>query len=81
MPMRFFALLMVAPSCRFQIEVAQGDVKMVHHFFVRPPLVSFNGKDVVGIGVDDLLGDRDLGSHGIDGHGVAFEIELGEDLR
>jgi hypothetical protein len=37
-------------------------------------LVAFEGEQVIGLMFDDLVGDRDLAAHGVDGHQRALEL-------
>ena len=37
-------------------------------------LVAFEGEQVIGLMFDDLVGDRDLATHGVDGHQRALEL-------
>jgi hypothetical protein len=47
---------------------------------MRVPLIPFKGKNVVRFLGYDELSNMSVGSHGIDGDDVAFEIEFSQEL-
>ena len=80
-PMVCFVILVDTPTgCFLKFEMTQRDVKMINRFLVQRLLVSLQGKEIVRLLRDDGLGKSSLCSHRIDGDGVTFEIELGEDF-
>ena len=56
-----------------------GDEEL--HVVVQRTLVALQGEHVVGLLVDDRLGDVALAAHGIDGHDGAFDRQHVEQLR
>jgi hypothetical protein len=44
-------------------------------------LIAFEGEDVIGLLLDDLLGDVALAAHGIDGHDGALDLQHIEKRR
>jgi hypothetical protein len=46
------------------------------HIFIEMPLVAFEGEHIIGLTLDDGLGDSCLTAHGIDSHDTTRHIQL-----
>jgi hypothetical protein len=52
----------------------QSGTEVVSDLGFEGRLVALEGEQVIGLMFDDLVGDRDLAAHGVDGHQRALEL-------
>ena len=62
-------MLITTPS-----RPARRGVKIVFGVGFERRLIAFEGEEIIGLVGDDLVGDFDLTSHGVDGHQRAFKL-------
>jgi len=56
-------------------------IDVINDTLVQCFLVSFQSQDIIGFAVDDLLRNRFLSSHRVDGDNGAFDIHHPQELR
>ena len=67
---------MLAPAFGLgEVEIAYRIVELVLCLFVQVALVAFQGEDVVGLFLDNGLGNGGLRAHGIDANDLTFQIQ------
>ena len=61
------------------MQFYQSLVQKGFHLLMHPFLIAFNGQRVVGIGIDNLLGNLLLAAHRIHRHDVTAQFQVGSE--
>jgi hypothetical protein len=75
------AFVEVRAGGQFRTVAGDGFIQVALDFGVREALIAFEREDVIGVRLDDFLGDLPLAAHGVEGHDAAASLQRAQEAR